>query len=178
MSLAAFNPARTAQGFVIASADKPRGRNLILDPEWQGRLRALYERTLTQGENLATWEYKHEVIAVARQLILNSPFKELPLGAVLARPISDRFNHQAFLEDTLWFVRHSDTRKMSINNWDKVLTFEDLGSKTPTHREMDKYVTAVLSPRRNEALLAEWLSKPNGYVDLVLTMKILFLAKG
>lgn len=90
---------------------------------------------------------------------------------------------QDFLEDCLRFIR-SGKRRLSLENWDALLSAADKKVTSPELPEVaknffNKKFVRELAPggSYNSNLVntvASWMSKPNGFTDLLVSCHILF----
>lgn len=175
MTLLVENFYQSRNGIIVGNP-KRRGHNLLTDLKLQYQLRKLYEDTLNVEIDKHSWSYKHRVLELAKMIIMGSAFPNAPLGAILARPPSDRGSHTEFLEDTRTFIEEG-YRAFSISNWDSILSHVDaVQGQFDEAGKWPKLSLLKLSPQEKPNLIYEWVQQPNGYEDLALTMKILFLA--
>lgn len=179
MAAVAFRKPVGHHGFEMTN-DKRYGRNLMLQPVTQFRLKQLWENTRDPGTNHKGWAYKKQVMDTALEVLRVYPSL---LSAVHMRSLVRQPSHYEFLYDCCGFL-DTGMRDMSVNHWNTVLTYEqwpdrDFVDDTPRRREKrlrDIAWRLKVSNEKHGPLIQQWCSHPNGYVDLAYTLKMLFLA--
>ena len=178
MSMAAF-VSRSQHGFSMTN-DKHVGKNVMLQPITQYKLKTLWETTRDPTSKHNGWAYKKQVTDTALEI-----FRAYPslLAALHMRTLMHQPSHYEFLHDCCRFL-DTGTRTMSVNHWNTVLTYEDWPNRdfvndTPRQRE-DRLMAFArrlkVVHEKHGSLVSQWCRRPGGYVDLAYTLKLLFLA--
>lgn len=141
-------------------------------PNVQGRLKLLWRKMTDPETNLALWDFKSRVVETAMQM-----FQDDPLKAIQTTNRECDVTHLEFLSDCFSFVT-TGKRQMRIQNWNTILGHSDTTSGPNDEDQGDPmgYMSKIskLRSMKTSTLVEQWVSKPNGYEDLVYTLKILY----
>lgn len=179
MSITSFARPFGHHGFEMTN-NKRFGKNLMLRPITQYKLKKLWEDTVNPETVHSGWVYKKQVMDTALEI-----FRVYPslLSALHMRTLIPMPSHYEFLQDCCNYL-DTGRRSMSVNHWNTVLTYEEWPDRefvndTPRQREERLKGFAqrlMVNHNTHGPLLKQWCSKPGGYVDLAYTLKLLFLA--
>ena len=137
----------------------------------------LYRKLIQDAPGLASYPYREQVLKTALKAFGTDSFydwcqlqKESPF-------LSDL--HIRFLNDTFRFIQTGE-RMINLINWDRLIQPVSINAVThPVHyeyREFFQLDQAALfrRPFTTTAVIQSWVSQPNGLIDLISTLRILF----
>jgi hypothetical protein len=125
----------------------------------------LLEKFLTTPNLIKDVSFQEEVLSFYFKM-----FKEIDFLEWIALQKNSLYfseTHSAFLEDTAGFI-YSNNRKLSILTWLRLVKLEENVPKAKSTK------IEVTLPSTHEEILSEWLASPNGFEDLLVTLKIIF----
>jgi hypothetical protein len=139
----------------------------------------LYQKFIRRDCAVNTFDFREEVFREVLKAFGTDDFE----GWLLVQFNSPSFgvNHILFIDDCLRFITKGD-RCMSMNNWDAILDEADEKQRDPELPENIKFYfgreyASRLSPSGRIKIVdvvQQWVSKPGGVTDLLLTAHILF----
>ena len=140
----------------------------------------LYRKRLNNESHLATFEFREKLLIIALNTFGTSDFCYWFRTQHVSPATGDL--HRRFLDDTLRFIL-TGRREMFLETWNTLLTLSDIdGNITPLSTYAKEFFcmdsnTASSPPKQNIKLrevIQQWVSRPNGFEDLLGSLHILF----
>ena len=170
----------------FGDTDKSRHQYAINQHNGEGSIAAnpqvesLYADLIKNAVKIGSPEFRTEALKVALSAFGTADFLEW-FGTQYTSPAASSL-HNDFLLDTLKFIS-TGTRNMSVETWASLLSITDEGNnigKVPEKAKeffgLNQY--EVFSSARVNVNLVDviqnWCSKPNGLLDMINTLHILF----
>ncbi len=161
------------RGYVSFAKDQSIDENIIEDNitllEGDATFMVLYKQFLSHQVNTDGWEYQSSVIKSAMRL-----FGNYAIWAGFQASSNDRVNGLAlaFIKDTVDFLR-TGYRHMSVITWrDLVEDNPEAILNSASRKRMVDVLGDISDIIHNP--LGLWLSKPDGFGDLIISLYICF----
>jgi hypothetical protein len=168
--------ARMNQLQVRVNVVQPQVNTLDPNPD----IELYYRRWLGEGGAANTFEFREQVLIAAIAAFGTEDFHVWFRAQYNSPAFGDL--HQRFLDDTLQFIEHG-TRSLSLQNWMMIVNQTDTDAREQilSARAAEFFGIAIPGHRhrtpQNRSLLPviqRWLSHPQGFEDMLLTLRVFF----
>lgn len=138
--------------------------------EGDDEITELYRTHIQRKQNTLNWKYRSQVVDSAIRLLGTRKVSTF-IGAQLRNPYLYG-PALSFLDDSLAFAMGSGHRTMSLRNWSAIMDVD------PAKKPIDVRRKLRLAPSPKdlmvEDLISQWISKENGFEDMLRTLYLMF----
>lgn len=160
------NLTREIKYLILTSSVRDKFNPYFYDPD----IERIYNKFMTKNSLIRNFEYRELILIKAIQLFGNMPFNWFKSQS--KSPIFTH-KHYRFLVDTLNYIR-TGNRHLGITTWISIIKPEGVKDDPD---EYDKYMLSLANDpilSNLPEMLSAWTSNIDGFLDLLLTMKIIF----
>jgi hypothetical protein len=148
-----------------------------LDQYYNGEVTAVYEEWRADPSLMRTFEFRERVLLAAFKAFACENMHRWFTVQLKLHSLS--IMHEKFLEETLNFIKWNTPRTIEATQWEKFI--EHPTKLHNTSLDADKWLTGddvnYYISTTIDKFLAKWVSRVNGFEDLLISLNVIFGSK-